>query len=674
MGKLGKKARKFSKKNLQSVLKKQRKTKVFFKKKSHSKEQHIVDKPLQDTLPSNGRDSVGEAFEDISLDAIFPENYEDLDADASESDGFLSEESDDEQISKNEGVISFDVVQSTLNKNAYEELAMQKKKLTKLKEKDAEFTKFLASYNKGLEELEDDGMDSEEDEANNKRAGLLIEDNSISTQGKVLTTSLIDSLSQRIRKEHDESALVSLLNGYGAACHYGTESFGSGNTISYPRIQNSEAFSSILILMLQEADNIFRGLLKISSSNCKKETILELKNTSKWKKLRPLIKSYLRSTLLLLDQVTDSDMLTFVLSRLQSSVVFFSDFPGLLRRLIKLAVQLWTTGEEGLSSCSFSILKEVSVIFSSESYETCLVLSYKAYMAQSKTVEVVNVKHIESLRNSLVKLYSLDVYRSCPKAVVSIRQLSKILKQGLRTKKEALKQICSWEYVNCIDLWVKFISENISDYDLQLMSYTMVRLINGVAGLFPGAVYLPLRLKCIQWLNHLSRSGGVFIPVVSLVLDVLEYKTDKEGTTSGKAIDFTSVLKLPMYFLKSGKFKETCVQSAIELLVAHFAQWSYHISFPELATIPLIRLRELHEMSTSESSKRAVKRLIDHVEQNVQFVQKKRDEVAFSPKDYESVESFPQIEKSNQKKPFAQYYKSIMEKPSKFSCVNGKSK
>lgn len=34
MGKLGKKARKFAKKNLQSVLKRQRKVKTFFKKKA----------------------------------------------------------------------------------------------------------------------------------------------------------------------------------------------------------------------------------------------------------------------------------------------------------------------------------------------------------------------------------------------------------------------------------------------------------------------------------------------------------------------------------------------------------------------------------------------------------------------------------------------------------------
>ena len=33
----------------------------------------------------------------------------------------------------------------------------------------------------------------------------------------------------------------------------------------------------------------------------------------------------------------------------------------------------------------------------------------------------------------------------------------------------------------------------------------------------------------IRWLNNLSSSSGVFIPVTSLVLDVLEYKIAKDN-------------------------------------------------------------------------------------------------------------------------------------------------
>lgn len=109
---------------------------------------------------------------------------------------------------------------------------------------------------------------------------------------------------------------------------------------------------------------------------------------------------------------------------------------------------------------------------------------------------------------------------------------------------EALKKICSWQYVNCIDIWVTFIAANIRDYDLQPLLFMIIQIINGVAVLFSGPRYLPLRLKCIQWLNHLSSSSGIFIPVASLVLDVLEYNISKEGRRNEKAVNLSSAVKV----------------------------------------------------------------------------------------------------------------------------------
>ncbi|KAI3931714.1 hypothetical protein MKX01_010507 [Papaver californicum] len=110
---------------------------------------------------------------------------------------------------------------------------------------------------------------------------------------------------------------------------------------------------------------------------------------------------------------------------------------------------------------------------------------------------------------------------------------------------------------------------------------------------------------------------------------------------------------VPKQWLKSRLFREECVLSAIELLSAHFAQWSYHISFPELAVIPQIRLRKINKKIIVQSFRRPVKLLIDMVEQNVEFVNKKREEVAFSPKDKASVDSFIQeIKVDNRQTPF----------------------
>nr|VDD09801.1 unnamed protein product [Brassica oleracea] len=167
--------------------------------------------------------------------------------------------------------------------------------------------------------------------------------------------------------------------------------------------------------------------------------------------------------------------------------------------------------------------------------------------------------------------------------------------------KEAVEKIHSGHYTNCLDLWVIFIGANVQDYDLQ---------------------------------------PGIFIPIASLVMDILEYKTTNDGEKQAKKLEAVSTLKLPKNWLKSQNFQEQCTFSVIELLAVHFAQWSFHLSFPEVATIPIMRLKKFNESSTMEGLKRVVKRFIEQVEMNIEYVQMKRDEAAFSPNDQQSIETF----------------------------------
>lgn len=665
MGKLGKKARKFAKKNLQSVLKRQRKVKSFFKKKASKRDERAQaeDSDGEREEKYSGRNNEVEDFKDISLDAVFGEDDSDMDGDDSDSDGYLSEDTScsyngETRIENHLEEYNGGGDLSVQNKEIHLELAKKMKRLNNLKAKDPEFAKFLESNKEHLQTLRDEENYSDEEESD--------EDGRESTNKMGnLSSSTVDSLCEVVKEQNNVPAFVRLLNGYRAACHYGSES----PTI----VEDSHTFCKILAFMLHEADNIFRKILGISGSNDRKEAILELKNTSKWKTLKPVVKSYLRSTLFLLNEVTDSQILAFALTRLKASIVFFAAFPPLLGRLIKISVHLWATGKGTLSACSLLIIKDVAVVFNSNCFETCMIKAYKAFIDHCKFVEPVLFKHQQFLKSSFIELCSQDLQKAYSKAVVSIQQLAKILQLGLRTKKEAVKKICSWQYANCVDLWVAFISLNIHDYDLQPLLYTIIQIINGVAVLFPGPRYMPLRVKCIQWLNTLSESSGVFIPITSLVLDILEYKIGKESLKPGKDFSFSSAVKLPKHWLKSRNFQDECVFSAIELLAVHFAQWSYHISFPDLATIPLIYLRKFHETTTVESLRRVVKRFIDQVEQNIEFVRKKRDEVTFSPNDQQSVESFLQLEKCGGNAPFTKYYTSVIEKAgSRNLLMNGK--
>ncbi|MCD7473328.1 hypothetical protein HAX54_015111 [Datura stramonium] len=141
MGKLGKKARKFAKKNLPSVLRDRRKKKALFKKRYSSKnEQSNVEDQANLIHHSNERNTEVEAFEDLSLVAPFMENDSDAFADSSDSDGYLSEDINYENETDSEPgrLLEGDKCTSELmmqNIKIQENLAVQKRKLERLKRK-----------------------------------------------------------------------------------------------------------------------------------------------------------------------------------------------------------------------------------------------------------------------------------------------------------------------------------------------------------------------------------------------------------------------------------------------------------------------------------------------------------------------------------------------------------
>lgn len=107
--------------------------------------------------------------------------------------------------------------------------------------------------------------------------------------------------------------------------------------------------------------------------------------------------------------------------------------------LKQTTIHLWATGGGMLSSASFSIVLDVASLFTTDFFDNCLAKAFVAYLAQSRATDIVNNKHLQFLRNSLVDLCSLDVQKSLSKATVSVRQLAKVLQWGLRTKKKVTK-------------------------------------------------------------------------------------------------------------------------------------------------------------------------------------------------------------------------------------------
>ena len=103
---------------------------------------------------------------------------------------------------------------------------------------------------------------------------------------------------------------------------------------------------------------------------------------------------------------------------------------------MQIAVHLWATGRGTVSSLSFLIIRDVASLFRSDYFDTCFIKTYKSFLGHCQFVEPILFQHMEFLRTSIIDLCSVDVQKASSKVLVCIQKLSKIMQQGLRTKKK----------------------------------------------------------------------------------------------------------------------------------------------------------------------------------------------------------------------------------------------
>ncbi|XP_019441613.1 PREDICTED: nucleolar complex protein 2 homolog [Lupinus angustifolius] len=511
-----------------------------------------------------------------------------------------------------------------------------KEQLQKLQQKDPEFFEFLKEHDKELLEFGDDDIDDDvgTDMEDGEAVEHEIKEKEPKLFKKVITTSMVDLWCKSIHENGSLNAVRSLMKAFRIACHYGDD--GDNDSMAKLSVISSTVFNKIMLTALNEMDGILRNLLKLPASGGKNETIKDLMTTKLWRNHNHIVKSYLGNALHVLNQMTDTEMISYTLRRLKYSSLFLAAFPSLLRRYIKVALHFWGTGGGALPVVSFLFIRDLCIRIGSGCLDECFRGIYKAYVLNCHFVNAVKLKHINFLGNCIIQLLGVDLPTAYQHAFTFIRQLAMILREALSTKtKEAFRKVYEWKFINCLELWTGAVCAYSSDSDFKQLAYPLTQIISGVARLVPTARYFPLRLRCVRMLNRIADSTHSFVPVSMLLLDMLEMKELNKPPTGGvgQAVDLRSLLKVSKPTLKTRAFQEACVFYVVEELAEHLAQWSYSVSFMELSFIPLVRLRNFCKLTKVERFRKEMKQLIREIEANLEFVNGKRMSVSFLPND-----------------------------------------
>eukprot|EP00873_Tetraselmis_striata_P023861 jgi/Tetstr1/444125/TSEL_032023.t1 len=536
-------------------------------------------------------------------------------------------------------------------------ISKHKQDLDALRERDPEFYAYLQATDKDLlafggsddesgEEEEEEESDAEEKEAEEEQAGAESdEEEDAEPAGKrradkaerVITTAVVENWCKQAKAGKIRS-LRFLMQAYRSATH-----FGDGEEVDDVKIASSKCFNSIMLFVLKQVDAIFRGMLSMGEpADDAPGDAAKLPKNSRWKKVQPLVKSFLGNSLHLLGTTTDPTLVAFILRRVRASMPLLGACERLQKMYLKAVLGIFGSSDSKARIQAILFLRQGALLLPDPALDTILKGAYKQFTTNAKFVNAGSVPHISFMASCISELWGINADASYLHAFGFIRQLAVTMRAALNTKtKDAFLEVYCWQYINCLELWAKVLGAHAGDEGLRPLVYPVAQLLMGAVRLVPTPRYFPLRLRLLSALASLSTATGYFLPLAPLLLEVLNWaELSKKPAPGGQLPNLGLQLRISKRLLRSAVLQEEVVASVMEMLAAHLAQWANHVAFPEVSNTTAIALRRFVKGCAVERFRRSAKQVLDAVEKTAAAVVRRREATEFSPKDLAQVSAF----------------------------------
>jgi nucleolar complex protein 2 len=599
-----------------------------------------------------------------------------------------------------------------------EEERLMKEEMGKLSEQDPDFHSFLSQNERSLlefghEEEDEAELDAEHevDDADGAEDDMDVEETNKSTAKehyksgtdedaetkKIMTPTFLKKLERQAfgKEGYSLRALKSLLSAYRTAAHYADA---DENDVGAFTITSSVVFDRLMITCLRNCQVTFRHQFLLhcndetmDDEDSKKEEMdpdkpIHPKTLAKApKKVAALYKSFMISTLHLLEEGKDPELLTFVLRSLSSYLPLLTPYPKIARNLLKILKDLWSspvddtthTAYQSVRLHAFLRVRQLALTQPFPFVDECLKCMYLAFAKNAKFMNETTLPTLHFWNNCIVELYSLDLDSSYQHAFVYIRQLALHLRTALQKKtKEALRTVYCAQYLNCCRLWVDILCAHPANKEgLYSLVYPMTEIIMGVIRLLPTPRYLPLRLHCVRMLQQLAASTETFIPTTSILLDALNLKElharpQKMGKKGLKKLHkvvtrLELVLKLPEDGLKNAEQLDICVTRIFVDLNREMDLYRYSPAFPEFSVRVCQVLRKFAKETRNSKWRAFAKGCIETCDKQSAYAIDERSKLLQAPKDVKRIEALKPQDAPNMKARFD----SSMEKEKKLDVA-----
>lgn len=649
MGKTSKATRKFQKKHLKHTIEHRKEVQKHNKKIGSRKNGNKSVRDGNDSSSQKAKNA--EVFEDMPIDEFFDSGFEvpktrhTKPSNVSDDSGLESSEEEDEEQMREE--------------------------MNNLASKDPAFYNYLKENDSQLLDFEemnplDAISDDEDDEGSAKEEDG---DNSGSDTEKTSKIEITPALVKGWKKKLEEPSVGVIRNiciAFKAAVNAHVEDEGDYKyTITDP-----DAFDLLTNLVLKNIPDAIQKLIKYKVNSSTKSRSIPQKNPYV-KQVTSILKSHAGSYIILLKDMANTETAAYVLSSMQEIFPYYLSQRRLLRHILKSIIDVWVNSKDiSTQIAAFAFINNVTKEFPKSILENVLKSLYSSLLQNCRHTNIYSMPAINFCKNSATELFGIDETISYQVGFEYVRQLAVHLRNSMNqtsNAKEGFKLIYNWQYCHALDFWSRVVSQYCNpekestnhknkESPLRQLIYPLIQVTLGTIRLIPTAQFYPLRFYLIRSLLRISQSTGVYIPIFPLISEILSSKAIKKASKKSQlvAFDFEHLIKANQAYLGTRTYQDGLCEQFIDLTGDFFALYSKNIAFPELVTPAVISLRRFIKGSKNAKFNRQLQQLVEKLNANASFIQKKRSKVEFSASNRTEVQLFLK-DLDWQKTPLGQY-------------------